>query len=203
MAARSTRGPGRNLNSFQVALPRIPVSGSSAVRSTQPAVRLICQHREFGGDGGIVASRPGMQLRCCARRTGSSSSTHSAKTRKTPGGSKAGGIVASRPGMQLRCCARRTGSSSSTHSAGKRKGPTRGPFHFLAERVGLTCACGAASPTGSFAAALVEQGTHPQPHSARKQNGPTRGPFDFLAERVSAHIVSTKVQGSPPIPLFI
>ena len=35
-----------------------------------------------------------------------------------------------------------------------------------------------------FAAAPVEQGSHPQPHSAKKQKGPARGPFDFLAERV-------------------
>ena len=54
----------------------------------------------------------------------------------------------------------------------------------LAERVGLSCAYGAASQTGSCAAALVEQGPHPQPHSARKQNGPARGPYHFLEERV-------------------
>ena len=38
--------------------------------------------------------------------------------------------------------------------------------------------------TCRYAAAFVEQGSHPQPHSARKQKGPARGPFDFLAERV-------------------
>ena len=39
-------------------------------------------------------------------------------------------------------------------------------------------------PTCRYAAALVEQGPHPQPHSARKTKGPEKGPLIFLAERV-------------------
>ena len=53
----------------------------------------------------------------------------------------------------------------------------------MAERVGLTCAFGAAWSTCRYAAALVEQGSHPQPHSAKMQKAP-EGAFDILAERV-------------------
>jgi hypothetical protein len=43
-------------------------------------------------------------------------------------------------------------------------------------RRGRDClrACGAQLPTCRCAAALVEQGSHPQPHSARNKNGATR-----------------------------
>ena len=66
----------------------------------------------------------------------------------------------------------------------------------LAERVGLTCACDAASPTGGFAAALVEQGSKAHTLSAKIQKAPN-GAFHILAvERVLRGGCSTAIRSA-------